>query len=75
MMKRKPDRNEKAVRDAHRNLERLGEQSEKLLGARTTVDSEPEDKVELWGRRIGRGLGYALGAYLLFWFARRYGLL
>lgn len=74
-MARKPDRNEDAVRKAEANLRRLGEQSEKLLGARTSQDAEPEDNIELWGKRIGRGLGYALGAFLLFWFARRYGFL
>lgn len=74
-MAKKPDRNEQAVRKAQADLKRLGEQSEKLLGARTSHDAESEDNIELWGKRIGRGLGYALGAYLLFWFARRYGFL
>lgn len=74
-MARKPDRNDEAVRQAQADLKRLGEQSEKILGTGTVSDQEPEDRVELWGKRIGRSVAYVLGAYLIYFFLRRYGII
>ena len=74
-MARKPDRNEEAVRQAKADLKRLGEQSEKLLGTGTASDTEPEDRIEMWGKRIGRTFAYILGAYLIYYFLRRYGVI
>ncbi len=74
-MARKPDRNDEAVRKAQADLKRLGEQSEKLLGTGTVADAEPEDHIEMWGKRIGRGVAYVLGAYLIYYFLRRYGVI
>ncbi len=74
-MARKPDRNEEAVRKAEADLKRLGEQSEKLLGTGTTSEQEPEDNIEIWGKRIGRAVAYVLGAYLIYYFLRRYGVI
>ena len=74
-MARKPDRNEEAVRKAHADLKRIGEQSEKILGTGTVSDQEPEDRIELWGKRIGRTLAYMLGAYLIYYFLHRYGII
>ncbi len=74
-MARKADRNEEAVRKAQADLKRLGEQSEKILGTGTVADDEPEDRIELWGKRIGRSVAYVLGAYLIYYFLRRYGVI
>ncbi|MGI9512939.1 MAG: hypothetical protein ACR2OL_08575 [Anderseniella sp.] len=74
-MARKPDRNEDAVRKAEADLKRLGEQSEKLLGTGTVSEEEAEDRIEMWGKRIGRGVAYVLGAYLIYYFLRRYGVI
>ncbi len=74
-MARKSDRNDEAVRKAQADLKRLGEQSEKLLGTGTVSDHEPEDRVEMWGKRIGRSFAYVLGAYLIYYFLRRYGVI
>ncbi len=74
-MARKPDRNDETVRKAQADLKRLGEQSEKLLGTGTVSDEEAEDKIEMWGKRIGRTVAYMLGAYLIYYFLRRYGVI
>jgi len=74
-MAQKPDRNDQTVRQAKADLKRLGEQSEKLLGTGTVSDPEPEDQVEMWGKRIGRSAAYVLGAYLIYYFLRRYGVI
>lgn len=74
-MARKPDRNDEAVRKAQIDLKRLGEQSEKILGTGTVADDEPEDRIEMWGKRIGRSVAYVLGAYLIYYFLRRYGVI
>ncbi len=74
-MAKEPDRNDQAVRQAKADLKRLGEQSEKLLGTGTVSDQEPEDNIELWGKRIGRSVAYLLGAYLIYYFLRRYGVI
>ncbi len=74
-MAREPDRNDEAVRKAQADLKRLGEQSEKILGTGTVADDEPEDQIEMWGKRIGRSVAYVLGAYLIYYFLRRYGVI
>ena len=67
------DRNEEAVKKAQADLKRLGEQSEKLLGASTSRDEEENDPVVIWGKRLGRGIGYLFAAYLLFYLLRMFG--
>ena len=74
-MAQKPDRNDQTVRQAKADLKRLGEQSEKILGTGTESDQQPEDNIEMWGKRIGRTAAYLLGAYLIYYFLRRYGIL
>jgi len=74
-MARKADRNDRTVRQAQADLKRLGEQSEKILGTGTVSDQEPVDHIELWGKRIGRSVAYVLGAYLIYYFLRRYGVI
>ena len=34
------------------------------------ADADPDDKAEVWGRRIGRGIGLALLIYLVIWLIR-----
>ena len=56
---------DEAARRAQADLRRLGEQSEKLLADATEAPAAAEDSVELWGRRLGRGLGYLFTLYLV----------
>lgn len=64
------------VRQAEADLKRLGEQSEKLLGARHAQDEDDaNDPIVIWGKRIGRTIAYVLGAYLIFYFLKRYGVI
>lgn len=68
-------RDDEAVARARADLKRLGEQSEKLLGARTTEDEDDANEpVVIWGKRLGRAITYALGLYLIYWFLKRYGM-
>jgi hypothetical protein len=55
-------------------MRRLDEQSEKLFGAASAPPPgrETEDPIELWGRRIGRTLGYLIGAGLLVYLLATY---
>ncbi len=49
-------------------LSPLNEQSEKIAGGAGIPSGEhefPQDWAEIWGRRIGRGLGYLFALYLL----------
>lgn len=65
------DRNEDRVRAARRDLERLDEQSEKLLGGGSGGDTiDVNDPIEVWGRRIGRGAGLLFVIYLLYTLSR-----
>ncbi|MDX1717376.1 MAG: hypothetical protein R3287_10745 [Anderseniella sp.] len=70
------NRNDDTVRQAKADLKRLGEQSEKMLGARHAEDEDDaNDPVVIWGKRLGRTVAYLLGAYLIFWFLKRYGII
>ncbi|MEM8839425.1 MAG: hypothetical protein AAGE89_15120 [Pseudomonadota bacterium] len=69
------DRNEAEAQKARRDLERIAEQSDtigssalarmaKSTGDRFSAkDVNQDDKIEVWGARIGRGLGllFAIG--------------
>ena len=50
-------------------LKRMQEQGEKLLGADSHQPPTADDPIEIWGRRIGRGLSVAiaLGALWYLW--------
>jgi len=75
-MSSRKQRDEETVARAQADLKRLGEQSEKLLGARHTPDEDDaNDPVVIWGKRIGRTVTYALGIYLVYWFLTRYGVI
>ena len=58
------DRNRAKVDQAKADLRRLDEQSEKLLSGQYAGGDE-RDPAELWGKRIGRGLGFAFALYLI----------
>ena len=64
---------EDRAKKARRDLERMGEQSEKLFGAGRSDPPDPsEDRIEVIGRRIGRSLGYVLGTGLLIYLLATY---
>lgn len=66
------DREEEAAR-AQRDLVRMNEQSEKLLGPEhNNAEQEEEDFAEIWGRRIGRGLGICFALFLLVYLLNEY---
>ena len=51
-----------------REMARLEGQGEKLIGGGRFPEGAGErdgDAMEVWGRRIGRGLGYAFALYLI----------
>jgi len=62
---RKQD-NDDQVRRAKAALKRVEQESEKILGAGST-GSEPgdNDAIDIWGKRIGRGIGYIVVIILL----------
>ncbi|CAN5271284.1 hypothetical protein BH10PSE7_BH10PSE7_36980 [soil metagenome] len=64
----RPPRDEEARRD----LKRLDEQSEKLLGAQSTDNPNPDDPIERLGKRIARILSVALFLGLVFYLWRTY---
>ena len=68
------DREAEAAK-AKRDFERIREQEERILGPAEKArpgdvsydpSSDPNDPVEIWGKRIGRGLGFAFAAYLIY---------
>jgi hypothetical protein len=66
-------RDEERAKKARRDLDRMGEQSEKLFGAgRSDPPDASEDRIEVIGRRIGRSLGYVLGAGLIIYLLATY---
>jgi hypothetical protein len=67
------ERQEVRAKKARRDLERMGEQSEKLFGAgRSDLPDPSQDRIEIIGRRIGRSLGYVLGTGLLIYLLAKY---
>ena len=67
------ERQARRARQARRDLDRMGEQSEKLMGASHGEPRDaPEDAIELWGRRIGRSLGYVIATVLLVYLLATY---
>ena len=74
MAKHPQDRIEEAAK-AKRDLERMQEQGEKILGPAEKAQPgdvsfdpslDPNDPIEIWGKRIGRGLGFLFAAYLIY---------
>lgn len=72
-----PDnRHDREARAARRHLERLDEQGEKLIGGGRMADPEtdPDDPMEIWGKRIGRGLAVLALIYLTYHLVTTYVL-
>jgi len=67
------EKNEEQVRQAQADLKHLEQQSEKILGAQPINNEfDKNDPIELWGKRIGRGIGYVIVAYLIYDLATTY---
>ncbi len=75
-MAKSPQDREREAEQARRDLARMHEQSEKLLGPGQTgdADGQEEDFAEVWGKRIGRGLGLAFALYLIVYLLNTYVL-
>lgn len=74
MSRRPRDRHSDKASKARREVERLHEQSERLFGAGSTErqEPEPEDWIEVLGRRIGRSLGYLIAVGLFIYLLATY---
>lgn len=51
-----------------RDMKRLGQQGEKIIGGGFDADpsdNAADDAIEIWGKRIGRGLGFLFALYLI----------
>lgn len=59
-------------REAKAALDRLHQQSEKLLGAEPPPRDESDDKIEILGKRIARVLSIIIMAGLIFYLYRTY---
>ena len=61
------EKHEEQVRQAKADLKHLEQQSEKMLGAQpVNREFDENDPIEIWGKRIGRGIGYVVVAYLIY---------
>jgi tetrahydromethanopterin S-methyltransferase subunit G len=58
--------------EARRNLQRMHEQSEKLITGPRQADDDEDDPVVILGKRIGRTIGYAVAVGLLFYLMATY---
>ena len=74
MTSKKEDPNEAAARKAREHLQRIEQQSEKILGAPGSDGEQfdANDPIEIWGKRIGIGLSLLLGVYLIYHFYTTY---
>jgi len=59
------DRHREKSEAAKADLRRIQQQSEKILGPPAEEEAKDEDGIDVLGRRIGRAIGYVLGAVLL----------
>ena len=67
------EHHDRRTRQARRDLDRMTEQSEKLMGAGRSDPPDPaEDRIEIWGRRIGRSLGYIIATGLIIYLLATY---
>ncbi|MEM1200506.1 MAG: hypothetical protein AAGI06_14485 [Pseudomonadota bacterium] len=73
-MAQSPRDREAEAEQARRDLARMQEQSEKLLGPgeQSGPGGEEEDFAEVWGKRIGRGLGIAFALFLVVYLLNTY---
>jgi len=58
--------------EARRNLQRMHEQSEKLITGPRQADDDEDDPVVILGKRIGRTIGYGVAIGLLFYLMATY---
>ncbi|NNF76696.1 MAG: hypothetical protein HKN05_01580 [Rhizobiales bacterium] len=75
-MAKSPREREEEAERARRDLARMHEQSEKLLGPEQHdgFGGQEEDFAEVWGKRIGRGLGVAFALFLIVYLLGKYVL-
>ncbi len=75
-MAKSPREREEEAERARRDLARMHEQSEKLLGPEQHDGhgGQEEDFAEVWGKRIGRGLGIAFALFLIVYLLGKYVL-
>lgn len=75
-MAKSPREREEEAERARRDLARMHEQSEKLLGPgqQGGPGEEEEDFAEVWGKRIGRGLGIVFALFLVVYLLNTYVL-
>lgn len=82
-MAKRQEHQEAEAEKARRDLDRMHQQSEKILGANTPSSAkpgepgydpstDPNDPIEIWGKRIGRSLGYLFAIYLIYYLATTY---
>ncbi len=73
-MAQSPREREAEAERARRDLARMQEQSEKLLGPgdQAGPGGGEEDYAEVWGKRIGRGLGIAFALFLIVYLLNTY---
>ena len=72
-MAKSPQEHEQEAEAARRDLARMNQQNEKLLGPEhEDASREEEDFAEVWGQRIGRGLGIAFAIFLLVYLLNTY---
>ena len=72
-MAKTPDKHEQEAEAARRDLNRIQQQTERLTGPEyEDARREEEDYAEVWGRRIGRGLGIAFAIFLLAYLLNTY---
>ena len=72
MTGRREEIDEERVRNALADLRALGEQAEGLgRSVSGNPDVEQPDRIERWGRLIGRSLGVVFMVYLIYYFAQK----
>ena len=66
-MKSASERQKQRAERARRDIRRIGEQAPKLTESAPGTDMPDEDDaIEIWGRRIGRAIGYMIVIYLIY---------
>ena len=75
-MAKSPREREEEAERARRDLARMHEQSEKLLGPgqQEGPGEQEEDFAEVWGKRIGRGMGIVFALFLVVYLLNTYVL-
>lgn len=71
----KPD-DEERQRESNAILKQVDQQSEKITWSTNTTDpaGDENDPIEIWGKRLGRIIGYAFALYLIWHLVTTYVL-